>query len=131
LCTGFFSLLAIIKGLLCFIFYHRRPKYLTIYRKTFTHSNTGFPPWLHKNSVAAIKTATLKKSNFLGSPQIIGYFNQLKMRFVNSVEAVLFSTGWVVTFTVSFESQCIVFLYPIPPIGGNRTYIAVSNMTHL
>ena len=31
--------------------------------------NTGYQPWLHKNSVAAIKTATLKKSNFLGAPQ--------------------------------------------------------------
>jgi hypothetical protein len=29
----------------------------------------GSLSWLHKNSVAAIKTATLKKSNFLGSPQ--------------------------------------------------------------
>ena len=31
--------------------------------------NTGYQPWLHKNSVAAIKTATLKKSNFWGAPQ--------------------------------------------------------------
>jgi len=37
--------------------------------------NTGSLPWLHKNSIAAIKTAMLKKSNFWGSPHKSGCFH--------------------------------------------------------